>query len=362
MIGRSAFGAAFGIGLAVALLLGTASSACATNAKLEARFDEVVQLLRDQDFERALNAIDTLLHDGRLSDKDLARALRYEGTAYLLSGLHGKALAAFSSALEIRPSDPWLLWRRCEVNGQIGFLASARRDCRDASRFLDSRWTVSLDPAKIDYLAFSIALTEAEVHRKLGAHDRAIARLKAMKVGGDLALVDWRRQETLATLHFDIENFEAAVTHLDAAIEGSAQAPAVNRAFLHFVRAASLDRLKRQDESAQDFAEATALDPKNELYLFRACNFALNARHRTLADSACTSLVTLFPEKTIYQRVAAINEALAGRFADALSRFRGVVPEGQEDSGLLEAIVEAAAYAASCDDGSEAECTVADSD
>ncbi|SEM72145.1 tetratricopeptide repeat protein [Palleronia pelagia] len=339
-------------GWALGLLLGASAHAGALQEQIDARLDQTVDLLGERDFDSVVGAVDALLGDATLSDQDLARALRYKGTAYLYDGLFGKALATLSSALEISPRDPWLLWRRCEVNTQIGLLASARRDCHDASRLLDSRWANTLETGLAEYLDYSISLTEAEVHRKLGAHDRAIKMLEGIEVSADLEAIDWRRSEALATLNFDIESFDEAIRHLDTAIDGSASAPAVNRAFLYFVRAASKARLDQPEASAADYAMATNLDPDSELYLFRACDFALDTEQRALAEDACTRLVDLYPDKDIYQRVASINDAQAGRVDQAVERASAIATVEEDDTGLFEAIEAAAEVAEACDPAS----------
>ncbi|MGI9301613.1 MAG: tetratricopeptide repeat protein [Gammaproteobacteria bacterium] len=98
------------------------NEAQAVNPELQLRFQQIVTLIRNEQFEEAVTALESFIAD----DASLASPHVNLGIAYVRLGREGDAMNAFQAALAVDPNDP-------HANNLLGILH------RQAGRFEEAR-------------------------------------------------------------------------------------------------------------------------------------------------------------------------------------------------------------------------------
>ncbi len=283
---------------ALALALAASSVAAEGAAPPDAAFDRARALIGEGRHRDAVDVVDAFLKGASDSDTGVVvEALKLKGSAHLRAGLHDQAIADFSSALAFAPDDIWLLWQRCWVGADQGYLLTARRDCRRArSSFERAAAAGQASPGDEYY----VALAEANLLRALGRPGQAIAVLEPYADRLGEGALGWYLDGQIGQSLREAGDVTAAITFYDRAIGSAESASSADRAALHGGRAVALFDQGRASAAVRDLRAATSLAPGDEGYAYALCAAALLSDMTEEAVAACAELAALGQSNAVF--------------------------------------------------------------
>lgn len=309
----------------------------------------IKQAITTEDYATAQSETEILLQIPDLPDDVAVSALGQLSTIYAAQGRNEEAIAAIGSALQIAPSDFWLLMRSCNLNLDHGFLAPARQDCAMASRALRHDRGGPMQEVMAQYLE----ITQARLALQLGETGKGqhyVTLLENRIENDSLAFGTWHVGRLRAEILSRDGDTEAALARLDKAkttlnaalsspdpqVRSLAQAvSAEERADMSFQLGLYLERLDRLDAALAQYEDAFAILPPpkpgtplpdlTEAIAYASCSMNLLLRNGEQAVARCGWLSAQLPSSINYRDALGLAYEVSGEPQKALDTYNAAL-------------------------------------
>ena len=258
------------------------------------------QRLRDGIHDSDLTQYFTyLINDAHLGNDTLTIALEERGECHRIAGRYNQALADYSRAVELDPSQAWAIGSR----GQT-YQAMERYD----EALADYTRAIELDPSQ----AWAIA-SRGETYQLMGRYDEALADYtRAIELDPSQAWAFISR----GPIYELMGRYDEALADYTRAIElDPSQAWAIGG------RGQTYQAMERYDEALADYTRAIELDPSDEWAIAeRGETYRLMGRYdEALADY--TRAIELDPSDAVVIAERGETYRLMGRYDEALADY-----------------------------------------
>lgn len=276
-------------------------------------------------------ASETEIAAARVNTPSNAFEYRRRATLFINQGMRKEALADYSKAIELDPTDVWAWSNRGITKIQEGDLAGARADLGKAE---------ALDPTYVQLFIGRGMLADVERRPK----DAIEAYTKALQREPDNSYALTQRAAAYAELGEHDKAIADRIAEADAGVAANSDAasPYVSRGNL------MLD-FRRYDDAIKDFDKALSLEPKNAMALAdrgmaRAWKGELEA-----ASSDLNSSFAIDPKNVVVFRARGLIAQKRGAWRDAIAAYSSALQLEPSSSFALGHRAEAARAAGDYD-------------